>query len=85
MARQGGDRPERGRGRGPRLDESARRGHGGFLERWGADGRLRQQHSPGGPGRRARERIRLPGLCARLYPPALLQRYWPVSLGRFVG
>ena len=37
------------------------------------------------PRRRAGKRLRLPGLCARLYPPAVLPRRRPVPLGGPVG
>ena len=50
-----------------------------------ADARLRQQHPPDGQGRGRRRRLRLPGLCAGLYPPALLPRHRSVPLGGAVG
>ncbi len=47
-----------------------------------ADGRLRQQHPPGGEGGGAGRRVRLPRLRAGLYPPAVLPRHRAVPLGR---
>ena len=46
-----------------------------------ADCRLRQQHPPACEGGRCRRRLRLSGLRAGLYPPAVLPRHWPVPLG----
>jgi urocanate hydratase len=50
-----------------------------------ARGRLRQQHPPGGAGRGRRERVRLPGFCAGLYPSAVLRRARALPLGGAVG
>ena len=69
----------------PRLDARACRGDGRLLECRRADARLRQQHPPGGQGRGVRERLRLPGLRAGLYPPAVLPRHRPVPLGGALG
>ena len=49
-----------------------------------ADIRLRQQHPPGRLRRRREERVRVPRLRARVYPPAVLPRRRPVPLGRAV-
>ena len=46
-----------------------------------ADVRLRQQHPPGGEGRRRGRRIRLSRLRAGLYPAAVLPRHRTVPLG----
>ena len=67
------------------LDADPCRGDGGVLERRGADAGLRQQHPAGREGGRVRERLRLPRLRARLYPPAVLQGDRPVPLGGAVG
>ena len=85
MAREAGDRPEGGREGRPRLDAHPCRGDGRFLERRRADARLRQQHPPGRAGRGAGERLRLPRLRARLYPPAVLPGHRPLPLVRAVG
>ena len=50
-----------------------------------ADARLRQQHPPDGAGRRAQGRVRVSGLRAGLYPPAVLPRHRPVPLGALSG
>jgi urocanate hydratase len=47
--------------------------------------RLRQQHPPGGAGRRGEERLRLPRLRAGLHPAAVLPRQGAVPLGGAVG
>jgi urocanate hydratase len=66
-------------------DEGPRRSHGRLLERRCADPRLRQQHPPGGAGGRSGKRLRLPGLRAGLYPPAVLPGHRSVPLGGAVG
>ena len=85
VAREARQRPEGGGEGRARLDARACRGDGRLLERRRADARLRQQHPPGGEGRGVRERLRLPGLRAGLYPPAVLPRHRPVPLGGAVG
>ena len=42
---------------------------------------LRQQHPTDGARRRRRRRVRLPRLCAGLYPAAVLPWRWAVSVG----
>ena len=58
----------------------------GRLPRQGRRGvRLRQQPARRGQARRVRAGVRLPGLPARLHPPAVLRGQGPVPLGRAVG
>ena len=78
--------PKGGRARSPRLDGAsmcARCSHYAACRR--ADRRLRQQHPPDGDGGRRRGRLRLSGLRAGLYPPAVLPRHRAVPLGRALG
>ena len=75
-------RPEGGRARPPSARwRSMSRAMLDFCTRGRADARLRQQHPPDGEGRGRRGRLRLPGLRAGLYPPAVLPRHRPVPLG----
>ena len=81
MASEAGERPARGRGRGEAQHGRACPGHAG-LQAPGRGGHgLRQQHPPDGEGRGAGRRLRLPGLRARLYPPAVLPRHRALPLG----
>ena len=74
-------RSRRRRGRGAEILRRPRTGHAGLPGGRHPGHRLRQQHPPGRlrPGRD--ERLRLPGLRAGLYPPAVLSRDRAVPLG----
>ena len=64
---------------------SARRGDARLPRAGHPDVRLRQQH-PAGRARRGRgQRVRLPGLRARVHPAAVLRGQGAVPLGRAVG
>ena len=67
------------------VDGRARALHARFPEGRRAHRRLRQQHPPGGARGRREERLRFPGLRARLHPAAVLPRRRAVPLGRAVG
>ena len=56
-------------------------GHAGLPARRRPHRRLRQQHPPDGQGGGRDRRLRLPGLRAGLYPPAVLPRRRAVPLG----
>jgi urocanate hydratase len=66
---------------GPCLHAGPRGGHARIPAPGLGDLRLRQQHPRPGPARRLRERLRLPGLRARLHPAPLLQGHRPLPLG----
>ena len=68
-----------------RFDGGACPRHARFPPQGRADVRLRQQHPPDGEGGGRRRRLRLPGLRAGLYPPAVLPRHRAVPLGGAVG
>ena len=57
----------------------------GFLDARRRGLRLRQQPARRGRARRLRPGLRLPGLRARVHPPAVLRGQGPVPLGRAVG
>jgi hypothetical protein len=61
------------------------RGDARFLETWACPRSTTATTSARWPRRRARERLRLPGLRAGLYPAAVLPRHRPVPLVRAVG
>jgi hypothetical protein len=69
--------PKAVEGRRAGVDADPCRRDGRFLERGRPHARLRQQHPAGGEGGGAGERLRLPGLRAGLYPPALLPGIGP--------
>ena len=76
---------ERSRGGGACLHRGARARDVGVPRDGRADAGLWQQHTPGRQGCRRGRRICLPGLRARLYPPAVLSGRRTVPLGRAVG
>ncbi len=82
MAGEARERPEGGREGRARVDARACRGDGQVLGVRCSHAGLRQQHPPGREGGGVRKRLRLPGLRAGLYPPAVLPRHRPVPLGR---
>ena len=67
------------------LDGGAGARHAGAPPHGHPDARLRQQHPPDGQGDGRRRRLRLPGLRAGLYPPAVLPGHRAVPLGGAVG